>query len=86
MAMRFKVCAVKDVAIGTFSVPQFVPHTGASVRAFGDAVRGPKDSPLAAHPNDFELWYLGEYDDQSGEFDQLKPERLARGVDFVNND
>lgn len=82
--MKYKVVAIRDRAIATFSVPQFVTAVGAAVRSFGDEVRrGGDNNPLAAHPEDFDLFSLGEYDDQTGLFESEVPHQIAVGKDYV---
>jgi len=80
MAVRAMV-AVKDLALGGFLNPFFVPSVGIAVRHFGDeCVKA--DSPMCAHPEDFELWHLGDFD-ESGAFNIFaQPVRLSRGVDY----
>lgn len=80
--IRF-VCSVVDQKIETFGLPIFVPHTGAAVRSFTDEVRRQgDDNQLNKHPEDFDLFLLGEFDDQTGELRSLPdPQRLVRGVD-----
>lgn len=80
--MRFKIVAIRDNAIQSYAQPVFVPHVGAAIRSFGDEVQK-KDTPLGTHPEDYELYLLGEYDDQTGEFDGIRPERLVSGKDFL---
>jgi hypothetical protein len=42
---------------------------------------------LNKHPEDFRLFQLGEYDDNSGFFDNLdEPVLLARSTDFVSTE
>lgn len=77
------VCAARDSATVTFSQPFFVAARGAAVRSFTDAVNNSRDpSDLSNHPEDFELWQLGTFDDVSGVFEN-KPEVLVRGKDVV---
>lgn len=59
------VCAVRDSAVNAFSRPFFVPAVGAAVRAFGDEVSR-VDSDMHKHPEDFELYELGTFDEESG--------------------
>lgn len=76
-----KVCAVFDSAIQSFGTPVFVVHTGAAIRSFQDEVNR-EGSPFHAHPGDFELYFLGVYDDQSGRLDSSQAiECLIRGKD-----
>jgi len=83
--MRYKVVAIRDRAIGTYSVPQFVASIGVAVRGFTDAVnnRSPENA-LANHPEDFDLFELSEFDDDTGRFHDLElPRQVAVGKDLV---
>lgn len=78
------VLAVFDSAIQAFGQPIFVPAIGAGVRSFSDEVnRSAADNQLANHPEDFELHYVADFDDESGEFFEPKEGKrvLARGKD-----
>jgi len=78
------VLAVFDSASQLFGQPIFVPAIGAGLRSFVDEVnRKGDDNQLASHPEDFELHYVSDFDDCSGQF--ITPEGgariLARGKD-----
>jgi hypothetical protein len=79
--------AVKDRAIGSFNRPFFVPSIPMAVRSFTDEVnRVAPDNQMAAHPEDFELWYLGNFNEDSGVFGVLDPDGLrvvSRAQDVV---
>jgi len=64
--------------------PFFVPAIGAAVRSFGDEVkRVAPDNELSRHPDDYELFELGQFDDSSARFQMLpEPRSIARGKDF----
>lgn len=66
--MIYQICVVRDLAIGAFGVPFFVQSVGQAKRSFGDEVNKP-DSPIHQHPEDYELFHLGSYDDGSTHFD-----------------
>lgn len=78
--MRQKIVAIKDEALQAFGRPIFVVALGQATRSFGDEVNNEK-SELYAHPADFSLWLLGEYDDEKGAFEGCEPRLLARGAD-----
>lgn len=78
------VLAVFDSAVQAFGQPFFVPAIGAGVRSFVDEVnRAAPDNSLANHPEDYELSYIADFDDELGEF--TKPADgvrvIARGKD-----
>lgn len=91
--MKYVIVSIKDLAVGAFMRPFFAPSTGAAVRSFGDEVKR-ADSEMAKHPEDYELYKLGEWDDSDGAFVECRVresggvtsgelERIARGVDYV---
>lgn len=80
--MKTVVCAVKDLASNKFAAPSFLPSPAYAMRAFADEVnRADPNNMLHKHPKDFEMWQLGTFDEDSGQFDQSEVGRIARGAD-----
>lgn len=66
---KLMVVAVRDSAVQAFNRPFFVPALGMAIRSFTDEVnRKGDDNPMSRHPDDFELWYLGMFDEEAGSF------------------
>ena len=86
--MIFIVCAVRDRAVDAFGRPIFVATNGAAIRSFSDEVnRSGADSPMHQHPEDYDLYQLGTFDDGSGKFECLEqPRMLAVGKDCFTGD
>lgn len=80
--MLYRVVAIRDRAADLFSVPSFVVSTGAAVRSFSDSVNAP-DSAIHAHPEDYDLYELGTFDDNTGTFTTDQPRQIAVGKDQV---
>lgn len=80
--MTLKIYSLFDEKAKMYSQPFYMAHDGLALRAFGDLVGDPKTTP-GKYPVDFTLWKLGEFDDNSGIFCTVKPEYLAKAVDFV---
>lgn len=80
--MRYKVISVRDRAIDTFGTPVCVAAIGAAVRSFGDQIND-SNSPFSNHPEDFDLYSLGEFDDQTGQFTNEGPVQVAVGKDYA---
>lgn len=79
--MILLVCSVRDSALDAFMRPIFVPTAGMAVRSFQDEVKNP-DSPMAKHPEDYALFELGTFDEESGKLVNLpSPRQLVRGSD-----
>lgn len=75
-----KLYAIKDNTIG-FETVYCMPNNAAAIRNFGDIVRNDK-SRYNAHPEDYDLYCVGEFDDNTGE---IKPECtfLERAKSFM---
>jgi len=81
------VCAVFDSAINSYGQPFFVPHVGSALRSFVDEVnRKAPDNQLSGHPEDFALFHLADFDDETGKFSETDRGivSLARGKDVFN--
>lgn len=78
------VCAIKDSASGLFGRPIFVVKPAQAMRSFTDEVnRAAPDNELHRHPEDFELYCLGSFDDSTGHLSPLDsgPSLIVRGKD-----
>ena len=73
--------SVRDSAMGAFAPVMTFVAMGQAQRSFRDEVNR-RESGIYAHPEDFELWALGIYDDESGLFEQQDTVRcVARAKD-----
>lgn len=73
---RLVVCAVYDAAVRAYIQPLFFRSKQEALRAFGDAVAEEK-SQFRVHAADYTFQFLGNFDDQTGAFEQpSQPERL----------
>ncbi len=87
--MKFEIVCVRDIVANCYSHPQFVPNLGSAIRAFGDQCRD-KNTQIGAHPEDYELYHLGTYDDQDAAFrdvngagiDDVEKKQIAVGANY----
>lgn len=79
--MNIKVFSVLDAKIGAFAQPWFSPTREAGIRAFVEATRDPT-TMLAKHPEDFALYELGEFNDETGIFSSSTPVALGTAASF----
>lgn len=81
--MRLSIISVKDTAAQAFGRPIFVPAIAVGLRSFRDEVNR-KDSTdeLSKHPEDFELYELGSFDDATGIIDVIEPRLVSRAKDL----
>lgn len=62
---RLVLCSVFDSKVGAFMRPFVCLSKGEAIRSFQDAC-GDDTIPFKKHPADFQLFLVGEFDDQSG--------------------
>lgn len=86
--MRYKIIAIRDRVSDLFGQPNCVNNLGGAIRQFGDEVKrvhsDERPNQLNQHPEDFDLYLLGEYDDEKGEFtNEERPKQIAIGKDYI---
>lgn len=85
--MIYKVLSVYDRVSQVYGVPNYVVSIGGANRAFGDEInRADPQNALYQHPDDFELYELGEFDDQTAEFKPCVIRLIAAGSDLKKGD
>lgn len=81
-----KIVAIRDIKANIYGNPVFVASLPGAIRAFGDEVTKTDGNPLSLHPEDYELYHLGEFIehfDSKQTFSLLeKPVQLALGSNF----
>lgn len=78
---KLQAFAIRDVQVGLYNRPYFMISKGQAIRSFTDEINRPSDeNPMYKHPSDYELFYLGEYDEASGTFITLQPELVLSGA------
>lgn len=74
------ICSVRDRALDAFMTPVFVPAIGLALRSFSDEVNR-SDSPMFAHPEDYDLYQIGVFHDDTGNITPHPPRMVAVGKD-----
>lgn len=82
--MRYFIVGVRDRAADCFSVPMYWPSVGIAIRNFTDEVKRVADNnAFNRHPEDFDLYLFGQYDD-GGKFEiDETPRMIAVGKDVA---
>lgn len=81
--MITKIYTVYDTKSEAYLQPFFMQANGAAIRAFSDMANDTKHQ-FGAHPEDYTLFHLGAYDDNTGAFDILPtPVALGKAIEFV---
>lgn len=72
MMTTYVMCSVLDMTAQQFGRPFTTVSDGSAIRSFSDEVNHPSDtSILYKHPDDFQLFKIGLFDDLSGSIELL---------------
>lgn len=78
-----KIVSVRDIKASVYGNPVFVNSLGAAIRSFGDEIQKTDGNPFALHPEDYELYDLGEFDETEGKFNlHDRPKQIAVGSNY----
>ena len=75
--MKYVVMSVRDRAIDSFGQPFYVAAIGQAIRSFSDAINSDKEDNICKHPDDFDLYHLGYFNDDGSGFELLDNPRLV---------
>lgn len=82
--MIFTVVAVHDRVAKTYGRPFFTQNINVAIRSFTDEINNATpDNQLYQHPDDFDLFYLGTFDDSIAEFHIDEKRCIAVGKDLA---
>lgn len=76
--MMYAIVAVYDSAMEAYGRPIFTASQGVALRSFKEEIVNP-ESQMSRHPEDYSLWYLGEYNETDGSFRSSKPSLIISG-------
>lgn len=85
--MKLSIFAIKDYTAELFSNLQLHANKATAIRSFTDQVNnGQADNLVAKYPEQFGLYQLGVYDDNTGfiEVSEQGAELVIRAVDVKN--
>lgn len=67
--MKVYLTAIRDIIADVYGPPECNHNLGHAVRAFGDRCQDKTAGNIVGqHPQDFELWHIGHYDDKDASF------------------
>lgn len=83
--MKLEIVAIHDRAADAFGRPISVNALGQAIRSFQDEINRPaENNEMNRHPDDYDLFHLGTYDDNTGELTSLEePKQIAIGKQLV---
>lgn len=77
--MKYLLVSLKDRAIDAFQPIGNVRAEGEAIRVFKDMIKD-NTSPQGKHPDDYDMYLVGYFDDQDGLIEPVtSPRKLADG-------
>lgn len=80
--MKVGIYAVYDDKSGIYDGPVPSNNDGVALRNFANMARNP-DSPIGRNPECFSLWWIGTYNDATGEIEPEVKQCLGHAVDLI---
>mgnify|MGYP000217629338 CR=1 FL=1 len=80
--MRLFMYSIYDTCAGAYNRPFCDQADGAAIRAFGDIAQD-ADHPFGKHPEHYQLFRLGTFDDQSATIELETPVCIAKAHELV---
>lgn len=80
--MKINIYTIFDSVSKTYNKPFYQSNDDTACRAFTNAIND-SESQLSLNPSDFTLYYLAEFDDESGEIHVAKQSKIAHGPEVV---
>lgn len=78
--MQLKIFSIRDSKGEVFNTPFYQKTHGEAERNFRQLLSDEK-SLVSKYPDDFDLYYLGTYDDQTGKFNSLDtPQHVQKAI------
>ena len=79
--MKLNIYSIRDSKISAYSQPFYSHTNGSALRAFADHVNDKTSAPNK-HPEDYELFHLGTFDDETGEITSVKPNFIGAANEY----
>ena len=83
--MQLKMYSIRDSKAKAYNQPWFAKSDEEAERNFAFLAKKP-DSMISQFPEDYDLFYVGTYDDQTCKIDALEtPQHMIKAVNLVKN-
>lgn len=79
-----KTYGIFDIKTARYLPPFYAVTHGHAIRMFTDHTNE-RGTPLNLHPEDYQLFHLGDFNDELGVFENRpRPEPLAQAIEVIN--
>lgn len=81
--MKLNIYSIYDDTAKAYMQPFFLHNHALAVRAFTDQINQENSqNPLSLHPEQFTLFHVGEFDDQTGNLELRDHQSLGKGISY----
>lgn len=80
--MRYEIYTIYDSAAKIFNQPFYARARGEAIRNFIELAND-DNTTIGKHPEDYSLHFIGTFDDQNGDVEQLNSENLGLASSYV---
>ena len=80
--MKLNIYSIYDDTAKAYMQPFFLHNHALAVRAFTDQVNSENNNPLSIHPEQFTLYHVGEFNDQTGNLELREHQSLGKGISY----
>lgn len=80
--MVYKVYSILDVNVG-YGMPIVQDNHAVAMRNFENVCCN-ESSVYHTHPTDFSLWYIADFDTETGNLESVPYEKICNAYDFVS--
>lgn len=84
--MIYTIFAVKDRSVDAYQPTQCARSEMEAIRSFGDAIQNPASHVMHKHPDDFDLYQVGTFDDNTGKITPTDPRKIADGKSLAQGE
>jgi hypothetical protein len=81
---NLRIYCVFDEKSGLYGMPHFLQSDGLAIRSFSGGCDDP-NTDLNRYPEDFFLYYVGDFNVVSGELTSRKPLRICAASEFIRS-
>lgn len=82
--MKHVICSIYDKATEAYMRPFVCQAEGQAIRMFEDLARDPSHE-IAKHPEDYALFVIGTFNDNTAEITSIEPRVLSRAHEVKRN-
>ena len=76
------ICSIRDSKADAWLTPMHFQSSAHALRAFGDIVND-ATSDFAKHPEDYTIYKIGEFNDETGQIKSQVPDPIALAANLV---